>query len=152
MANVHDVAAAILEQTGMTTAMKLQKLVFYAQAWHSVWDEEPLVDVEFEAWQNGPVCRELYDGHRGLFQVDKWERGEISALTKSQRGTINVVVNSYGKLTAQQLSDLTHSEDPWRDARRGLDAMERSSIVISLASMNEYYGSLGDESVDVEPF
>jgi uncharacterized phage-associated protein len=43
MANVHDVAAYILEKVGEPiSTMKLQKLVYYSQAWHLAWDEEPL--------------------------------------------------------------------------------------------------------------
>lgn len=44
MANVLDVAAYVLAKRGPMTAMKLQKLVYYSQAWHLVWDEEPLFD------------------------------------------------------------------------------------------------------------
>lgn len=42
MAGAIDVAAYILAQRGPMTAMKLQKLVYYSQAWHLVWEEEPL--------------------------------------------------------------------------------------------------------------
>ena len=42
MASVFDVAAYILHRAGTMTAMKLQKLVFYSQAWSLVWDEKPL--------------------------------------------------------------------------------------------------------------
>ena len=42
MADVFDVAAYILKKKKALTSMKLQKLVFYAQAWSLVWDEKPL--------------------------------------------------------------------------------------------------------------
>ena len=74
MATVHDVAAAILEREGPMTAMKLQKLVYYCQAWHLVWDEEPLFPERIEAWANGPVVHALYDKHRGSFTVSSWKR------------------------------------------------------------------------------
>ena len=46
VAKVDDVASAILNRLGEMTAMKLQKLVYYSQAWHLVWEEKPLfVDV-----------------------------------------------------------------------------------------------------------
>lgn len=44
MASVFDVSAYILETKGPITAMKLQKLVYYAQAWSLVWDEAPIFD------------------------------------------------------------------------------------------------------------
>ena len=37
MASAHDVAAYILKKLGPMTAMKLQKLVYYCQAWSLVW-------------------------------------------------------------------------------------------------------------------
>lgn len=60
MANVFDVAKYILEVKGTMSTMKLQKLCYYAQAWSLVWDDKPLFGEEFEAWANGPVCRELF--------------------------------------------------------------------------------------------
>jgi len=59
MANVRDVAQYILGKVGQTSTWKLQKLVYYSQAWHSVWEDEPLFDAGIEAWANGPVCPEL---------------------------------------------------------------------------------------------
>jgi uncharacterized phage-associated protein len=55
MAKVSDVAEYILEKVGETTAMKLQKLVYYSQAWHLAWTEQPLFKDKIEAWCNGPV-------------------------------------------------------------------------------------------------
>ena len=55
MVTVFDVVRFILEQKGSTTAMKLQKLVYYCQAWSLVWDEQPLFKERIEAWVNGPV-------------------------------------------------------------------------------------------------
>ena len=49
MANVFDVAACILKQKGPMTAMKLQKLLYYSQAWSLVWDEKPLFPERIEA-------------------------------------------------------------------------------------------------------
>ena len=61
MVSAHDVAAYILRKQGPLSAMKLQKLVYYAQAWSTVWDDQPLFSEAVEAWANGPVVRELYD-------------------------------------------------------------------------------------------
>ena len=60
MATVFDVAFYILDKLGDMSTMKLQKLCYYAQAWSLAWDGFPLFDEEFQAWANGPVCRELY--------------------------------------------------------------------------------------------
>lgn len=136
-----DVAAFILQQQGEMTAMKLQKLVYYSQAWSLVWDEQPLFVEEIEAWANGPVVRSLYAQHKGDFRVKEWN-GDIRKLSENQRDTILKVLEFYGPMPAQVLSDLTHNEEPWIKARTGLAIGERGSRVISHADMVEYYSSL----------
>lgn len=143
MASVHDVVAYVLEKRGEMTVMKLQKLVYYAQAWSLVWDERPLFDDRIEAWANGPVAPELYAQHRGQFKVKPpWVRGDVDELDDSGRETIDAVLDFYGDKTSQWLSDLSHIEAPWRDARVGLMPGERGNREISHAVMAEYYSSL----------
>ena len=142
MASVHDVAAYILRRRGRMTAMKLQKLVYYSQAWSLVWDEQPLFGEEIQAWANGPVVYELYDRHRGQYDLHEWPAGDPDVLTERQRETIDAVLDFYGDKSSQWLSDLTHMEAPWADARRGLPPGARGNTPITHASMAEYYGSL----------
>ncbi len=144
MANAHDVAAYILARKGAMTAMKLQKLVYYSQAWSLVWDETQLFPELIEAWANGPVVRELYELHRGQFMLDKWPSGATRNLTENEKDTINHVLEYYGDKASQWLSDLTHREDPWRKARQGLPMGVRGNEEITHAAMAEYYESLGE--------
>ena len=124
------------------TAMKLEKLVYYAQAWSLVWDEKPLFRARIEAWANGPVVPQLYRRHRGKFQLSSWPDGDSSALTQVQRDSVDAVCSFYGSKGSQWLSDLTHSEKPWLEARAGLDPGERGNAEITQAALAEYYGSL----------
>jgi uncharacterized phage-associated protein len=147
MATVFDVAAYILGKRGAMSAMKLQKLVYYAQAWSLVWDERPLFSEEIQAWANGPVCVVLYsEGHGGQFLVESASKGRAEALDANARETVDAVLLAYGNRSPQWLSDLTHSEAPWRDARKGLKDGERGAVPISHVAMAEYYGSLPEES------
>lgn len=140
--SVHDVARYIVDKLGPMSAMKLEKLVYYAQAWSLAWDERPLFDDRIEAWANGPVVPELYAVHRGQFTVSAWLHGDPTRLDEKARATIDAVLMSYGDKTPQWLSDLTHMEGPWRKARRGCADGERSSAEITHAALGEYYGSL----------
>lgn len=142
MATAYDVAAYILSKLGIMPAMKLQKLVYYSQAWSLVWDEKPLFDNRIEAWANGPVVRDLYEAHRGQFQVFKLSQGDPEALSESERDTVDSVLRFYGSKDGQWLSDLTHREAPWKNAREGLAPGEYGDTEISHAAMAEYYGSL----------
>lgn len=47
---------------------KLQKLVYYAQAWFFAFYGAPLFTSTFEAWIHGPVSRELHERFRGTHQ------------------------------------------------------------------------------------
>jgi uncharacterized phage-associated protein len=152
MATVHDVAQYVLGLKSGMSAMKLQKLVYYCQAWHLVWDDEPLFNEPIRAWANGPVVHELYEQHRGKFNVaSPWPCGSEDNLTKDEKQTIHAVLDSYGDLTGQQLSDLTHREAPWRNNRLGLGPLERSSAIIPLAEIGEYYSIVAsaDEAEEV---
>jgi uncharacterized phage-associated protein len=142
MATVHDVARYILEKRGEMPAVKMQKLVYYSQAWHLVWADKPLFAERIEAWANGPVAPDLYAHHRGYFSVSKWRHGTVENLTQPERSSINAVLDYYGDKSAWWLSELTHRESPWMDARGDLPPGARGQSEITKAAMAEYYGSL----------
>jgi len=142
MADVFDVAKYILEKQGSMTTMKLQKLVYYSQAWSVVWDEKPLFAEEIQAWASGPVVRELYDEHKGEFQISVLDKGNTDNLKSEEKETIDAVLQAYGDKPAQWLSDLTHMEKPWNEAREGIPIGQNCENEITLASMAEYYSGL----------
>lgn len=150
MANACDVARYILEKIApeqygaRLTAWKLQKLVYYAQAWSLVWDDTPLFDDEIQAWANGPVVPNLYRQHRGRFRLYAGDiSGDPKKLSVNQRDTIDVVLDYYGNKSPQWLSDLTHMEAPWKDARAGIPDGASSQRAITLEAMAAYYEGLG---------
>lgn len=144
MANVFDVARYILKQHGPMSTVKLQKLVYYSQAWSLVWDEKPLFKNKIQAWANGPVVPVLFQEHKGKFMVGykNFPNGNINNLTKDEKETIDNVLDYYGNKSAQWLVDLTHLEDPWKEARKGYKPGENCENEISLGSMIEYYSGL----------
>jgi len=104
---IDDVAAAILARTGEVTTWKLQKLAYYAQAWHLVRFGTKFFPSDFEAWEHGPVARDLYDVHRGRNRVSTWPRGDIRNLSKRDSDLIEWVVDQYGSFTAETHRCLT---------------------------------------------
>lgn len=150
MANVFDVARYILRIRGNMTAMKLQKLCYYSQVWHLVWEEVPLFQNEIQAWVNGPVSPDLYQWHKGQFIVsndDALEQHCDNNLQPNEIETIDCVLRDYHQYTAQQLSDLTHQERPWYETYiQNKDDSGRCSAVISLGLMHEYYSGLVEQN------
>ncbi|MFC2003077.1 Panacea domain-containing protein [Chloroflexota bacterium] len=150
MASVLDVAQYILQKQGRMTTMKLQKLVYYSQAWSLVWDEAPMFAEKIQAWANGPVVRKLYDQHTGSFQVTSLRRGNPDNLTTTQKETIDAVLEGYGNRSARWLSDLTHMEEPWGMTRKGLREGATSEREIKHETLYNYYSSLPPNLTDSE--
>lgn len=141
--HVCDVAEYILRKTGRISTWKLQKLCYYAKAWHLAWTEKDLFPEDFQAWANGPVCRELYDKHKGKFSVDAGEiGGSPDLLNDDEKETVDIIVNDYGNMEPWELRELTHREKPWKDTRGDIPDGMRSDMIINKNIMAEYYGSL----------
>lgn len=142
MAKVHDVAAYIIHKLRPIDAMKLQKLLYYAQAWTLVWDGKPLFSAQIEAWANGPVVREVFKAYQGQFKVIETRYGNKDGLNPTEKNSVDAVLKFYGPKSGFYLSQLTHQERPWVDARKGLAPGDPGYNVITLSAMAEYYGSL----------
>ena len=100
MANVFDVAAYILEKIpDKIQIWKLQKLVYYSQAWHLVWEDKPLFPERIEAWFAGPVVPELYYAHKGKYQISRADlkKGNSLNLADNEKESIDVVIKDFGK-------------------------------------------------------
>ena len=118
---------------------KLQKLLYYIDAWHLVYFGEPLLEEDFQAWVHGPVIPELYKhlkehGFNNIEVIDDElddanERIEKAfrkeGISKGQQELIYAVLDKYGSLSAFQLELLTHNERPWLEARGDVAPHER---------------------------
>ena len=145
-----DVAEFILQQKGPVSPLKLQKLVYYAQAWSLALDEEPLFEESIEAWKNGPVVRNLLEHTRNQDHVTSINSGDPSQIDEELQDTVTAVIIYYGGKSGEILQHLTHHDDPWIDARQKAQASKASSIdekdkeIISRKKMKDYYSSLYD--------
>ena len=104
------------------------------------WRHRPLFPEPIEAWDRGPVVRALWNAHRGQWLVDHVADGNPARLTDDDVETINAVLMRYGNLSPEVLSELTHSEDPWRIAHR-----QGNTTVINPENLVTYYRQLGLE-------
>jgi uncharacterized phage-associated protein len=131
---------------------KLQKLLYYTQAWHLAWYDEPLFNNPIEAWSNGPVVRDVYNAHSGTYTVEVIGRSDATALTEQQRQAVSAVVDRYSEFSGRTLSEMTHAEGPWQITRSGLPPHARSDRVIAPHLMRDYYRAFGDSRpIAVEP-
>jgi len=144
MTTVFDVAHYILNRVGGMTSMKLQKLVYYSQAWSLAWDDMPLFDDDFEAWANGPVCPTLFGAHKGHFTLsgEFFSKYNPKGLSGVQVETIDIVLEDYAQLKPHELSSLTHSEYPWKQARGDTPPGMPCTNIIEKEVMRDFYAGL----------
>lgn len=141
--NVFDAARFILNRTGRITAMKLQRLCYYTQAWSLVWDGCAMFRERIEAWANGPIVPVLYHVHDGKFTVDRRTiPGNSRRLGSEQRKTTIAVLDYYGNKSTHWLTQLVHAESPWLEARGPLKRGEPGTATIGVRAMADYYWSL----------
>jgi uncharacterized phage-associated protein len=150
-ATIFDVSKYILTKQGPMTTMKLQKLAYYSYAWHLVWTDESLFSEKFRAWENGPVCYELFDIHRRMFMIadSTLPMGAIDKLERIEKESVDRVLKDYGDLSGGQLSDLTHNESPWLLTRNShyLGSIENVEITDDL--IRSFYSTLDKTGVRV---
>lgn len=140
MVNVRDVAKWFLSHKSMTHK-QLQKLCYYAQAWYcALYDGTPLFEDEVQAWVHGPVIPTLYTIYAGYkwLEIPKNEF-DTSKFDDKVLDVLNAVYDTYGDLTGDQLESLTHSEEPWIQARGSLKPWETSVAPITCDVMRTYY-------------
>jgi uncharacterized phage-associated protein len=124
------------------THLKLQKLVYYAQAWSLALLGRPLFAEDVQAWAHGPVVPSVWRH----FKDHRWDAlppGPPAAEFDEEAETLlHEVMNSYGERSGTALEELTHSEEPWIRARNGLPIEARSTAVIPQEHMRRFYGDL----------
>jgi uncharacterized phage-associated protein len=150
MATALDVAKYVLEQQGRITTLKLEKLVYYAQAW-SVADGQPIFADPVKAWEQGPVVPPLFHAHKSMRYVDADRLGgDSAALSPAEVDTIDYMLAFYGDLPAPYLRALTHHEKPWKDAREAGERRGHASPLISVQAMRAFYRGKTPEQLNAD--
>ena len=125
--------------------LKLQKMVYYADAWFLVNFGSPLINEDFEAWVHGPVVRALYQ----RFKEYRWnpilEDVDFPELTDQHKGHLTEIYDVFGKFSGYELEQMTHAEQPWIEARGNCEPDEACENLISKVTMRDYYTKLAEE-------
>ena len=104
-----------IEQKSLTH-LQVQKLVYFCHAWMLAIYDAPMIRQPVEAWQFGPVIRQLYVslrkyGNQPVQQIPHIREGEY---IRREESIIRDVNEKYGEMTGYQLSQLTHQPgSPW---------------------------------------
>ena len=151
-----DVAEFILQQKGPISSMKLQKLVYYSQAWSLALDGKYIFEEPVEAWKNGPVVRNLLENTRNNDNISSVPSGDPSQIDEDSKDTIIAVLIYYGQKPGDWLQNLVHNEEPWLETRKKASKCKNKyndvsyNVTISQHKMKEYYSNLDDMYCEVE--
>ena len=132
--------------------LKLQKVLYFIQAYFLIKKTTPCFDAKIEAWDFGPVVPEAYHeyGQYGsgdipviesyiVFDEDniwnsKRDRFEDTAITDEDKALIDKVVDKFADYSATDLVSLTHRQSPWIDAYTSHQNNE-----ITINAIREYF-------------
>jgi uncharacterized phage-associated protein len=134
---------------------KLQKLLYYIQAWHFVYFEGENIysnDELPQAWVHGPVYQTIYNEYKEFtfnpIVLDEIKEESIDISLKNlefnedQIDLIKQILNKYGIKSAFELEYLSHSEAPWLNARKNIKPHIPSTNTITKEEMVKYYSTL----------
>ncbi|PJJ59404.1 Panacea domain-containing protein [Hymenobacter chitinivorans] len=169
--NIHTYVELVIEHAKKNgielTPLKLQKVLYYLQAWSLAFSGDDLFDDVPQAWVRGPVYPAVYTrfcqlkatpivhanatvNTAALLAFPQTEF-TISAL-RDQEQVLEAVLHEYVPKTAEWLVRQTHCEKPWLEARAGLDSVEPSSKELSKETMKTYYSSSIHQHQPLNPF
>lgn len=140
--NVFDVSNYVLEYCKKNnikdcTNKKLQKLLYYIQAWNLVFNDRRMFNSDIKAWLHGPVIETVYYEYKRFgFNPITSKICNTNVIEKNDIELINSVLNKYGNFDADYLEMRTHIERPWVEARK------TDKDIITDEGMKTYYSEI----------
>lgn len=132
------------EDGGRTlTPMQLLKLVYIAHGWMLGLNDRPLIDQRVEAWQYGPVVRDVYNAVRqyGRSPVTAPLWAPQESVDPIEDHLVREVYQLYGRMDGLTLSNITHMPDtPWANTYTGAFGTQIPNELIA-----EHYRRLAKE-------
>jgi uncharacterized phage-associated protein len=100
-------------------ALKLQKLLYYAQGYALALFRRRLFAEPILAWEHGPVVEVVWRAYPAGRNPLSKPRGFVpTSVHPDDRDVLDRVYQEYGQFTAWRLRDMTHAEKPWRSTPR----------------------------------
>ncbi len=123
------------EREGITN-LKLQKVLYFVQAYSLSKLGKSLFTDKIEAWEYGPVVPSVYRKYKEKKSDPIISEEDKSSLSEEDKEIVQKVWNTFGGYSASRLVDITHAHTPWKQA-------SKSTIkLISDKALKEYYAPL----------
>lgn len=119
-----DAAAFLCRFPRPLSWLKLQDLLYFALAWHLVWDSELLFHEPVIATADGIRIDPVNDLLAGKFEVTERQlrKAQPERLTESQQRSLAGILDFYGHRSHFRLAELIRQDAAWRQARTLGDA------------------------------
>ncbi len=138
----------LLIQTSEITPLALQKLLYFAQGFQKAFTDSFMFEEDCEAWAHGPVYRNVYYKYR-VYGYTPIEEKELSfediSLTETEKELLDYIILYFGCYSGKILENMTHSGEPWRLARRGLNDEEGSDRIIKKTDIESYFDNVKEK-------
>lgn len=131
----------LLLNVGEITHLGLQKLLYYAQGFNLAFTGDSLFDDDCQAWVHGPVYPYVYHNYKkyGGSPINFSKEDKEVNLSSIETAIIDGVIESLGCFSGKVLEKLTHNENPWIDARVGVDSYDSSNNIIKKEAIMNYF-------------
>lgn len=122
MYNALDVAHYIIKRcndTGqLVSNLKLQKILYFVQAEFLVATGDACYREQIEAWDFGPVVPEVYRRYKsyGSAGIPYYCNDSMIPISNIDQELMNAIIDKCAGYSASQLVEISHHQDPWRDA------------------------------------
>lgn len=134
------------EHGDLVTHLKVQKLLYYAEAWTQTICNEPLFIEDIQAWAHGPVVPEVFHAFKEYGWHPLPAPEVIPSFDANILDVLEQVYDIYGEFSAKNLENMTHLDSPWIDARKGLSEEARCENVIPKEEIKKYFiAKYGDD-------
>ena len=131
---VLEVAKYFIDKNGgLMSAIKVQKLCYFAQGWYMQQNNgKKLFDEKFMSWRYGPVNKELYNIHKGKNSILSSDLEGSIINDKNVMEFLDKIYNFYKNKTGFDLGEASHEHRAWIQAGGGTKKWEESNMDDSL--------------------
>lgn len=154
------VIAYIFVKLEEVTPLMLQKLLYFIQGINLSVHNCEIFPEDCEAWAHGPVYPEVYELFKN-FKYNPIDDARFAlleetkdVLTDEEKAVIDLVVDTFGLYGGKVLERITHSEGPWKDARKGYadgipskELIKKTDIMNYYKAMNQKYGLDSEDGI-----
>ena len=140
------IALYIISSGREITNLLLQKVLYYVKAISEIFEGESIILEPCEAWKFGPVFPSVYEKYREYgkqeIEINLSKEYVNELLSEKEKQVTDYVMNTFGIYNAWFLKDLTHLEEPWIAARKGLSEDDASRNQMDEEIISSYFAKI----------